>query len=289
MNEAEFKKLDVFHGLSNELPFRKTSVKKVVTIHDVIFKRHPELYGFFDRTIYDYKTRKACETSDRIIAISEFTKRDLMQYYQVPENKIQVVYQDCHTQFYEGNSSAVNVKEKYSLPESYLLCVGTIEKRKSQLTLIKAIEGLDENVVLIGKKTNYWKDIEQYLEQKPQLRKRVKVISNADFSDFPKIYQECKLFIYPSVLEGFGIPVIEALNSKAPVITTRGTVMEEACGEAGTLFEPENSEDLKEKIEQLLSDEDLRKKLILKGEQHVLKFRRENVLAEINKIYHEIL
>lgn len=285
VKESCFKELDVFHGLSNELPLAKTTVKKVVTIHDVIFKRRPELYGFFDRWIYDFKTKRACKNANKIVAISEFTKRDLVEFYNVSGDKIEVVYQDCHPQFYTTETPKINLQKKYALPSEYILCVGTIEKRKSQLTLIKALEKSNENLVLIGKKTSYWVEIEAYLVLKPQLKERVTVIDDAVFKDFPQIYREAKLFVYPSTLEGFGIPVIEALNSGTAVITTKDTVMEEACGGAGLLFEAGNYLDLRSKIDTLLKDEALKSTLIKKGKEQVLKFRKEKTLSTLNNIY----
>ena len=275
VKESYFKKLDVYHGLSNELPLASSTVKKVVTIHDVIFKREPQLYGFTDRVIYNLKTKKACESANKIITVSEFSKRDLIHYYNVPESKIEVIYQDCHPQFYQSSAVRADLQEHYGLPDSYVLCVGTIEKRKSQLTLVKAMESIDENLVLLGRKTKYWDEIQAYLDARPALKKRVLVLDNANFKDFPAIYRGAKVFVYPSTLEGFGIPVIEALNSDVPVITTAKTVMEEACGDAGLLFESLNSTDLKEKIEELLHNKELRNSLIKKGQKQVLRFRKE--------------
>ncbi len=135
-------KLDIFHGLSNELPLflSKTKVRQVVTIHDLIFVRYPELYFAHDRAIYHAKFKSACRNADKIIAISQQTQQDLIQFYGVAPEKIEVIYQDCDSIFQQPLPAETlgRVKAKYTLPDKYLLSVGTLERRKNHLHLIKA-------------------------------------------------------------------------------------------------------------------------------------------------------
>ena len=238
--EPEFLGLDIYHGLSNEVPLRRTKVKTVVTIHDVIFKHLPETQHPINRWIYNFKTKRACKLADKIIAISEATKKDLIHFYKVDPAKITVIYQDCLPQFYDKNKLQKDIRTKYGLNKPYILCTGTIESRKSQLDLVKAFGQLDFDgeLLLLGKKTDYYSKIEHYLETNKALKARVRVLSNADFEDFPSLYKNATLFVYPSICEGFGIPILEALNTGVPVITTQGTVMEEAGEEAVSYFEP---------------------------------------------------
>ena len=148
---------DIFHGLSGELPLKWSDkpIKKIVTIHDLIFLRFPQYYSFFDRKIHFWKFKKAVEQADLIIAISEQTKRDIIQFLKVPEEKIRVVYQGCHHAFKENQSADFlnSIKEKYNLPKRFILNVGTIEERKNLLHIVKAIHGTEIPLVVIGKKT----------------------------------------------------------------------------------------------------------------------------------------
>ena len=120
-------RIDIFHGLSNELPLniRKAKCRSVVTIHDLIFLHYPKYYHWIDRKIYDFKFRRACSNADRVIAVSEFTKREIMKYYGTPEAKIDVVYQGCDPAFSApiGNEKLDEVARRYSLPQQFLLYV----------------------------------------------------------------------------------------------------------------------------------------------------------------------
>lgn len=137
--DAQKENADIFHGLSGELPLKwdKKPIKKIVTIHDLIFVRYPQYYSFFDRKIHLWKFKKAANTADKIIAISEQTKRDIIQYLKVPESKIEVIYQGCHKAFKEQQSEEFiqKTKEKFNLPERFILNVGTIEERKNLFNL----------------------------------------------------------------------------------------------------------------------------------------------------------
>ena len=147
---------DIFHGLSGELPLKwnPKPIKKIVTIHDLIFVRFPQYYTWFDRKIHFWKFRKAANSADKIIAISEQTKRDIIQFLKVDENKIDVVYQGCHASFKEKPTEEFlnQIKYKFNLPERFLLNVGTVEDRKNLLNVVKALEGSDIPLVVIGKK-----------------------------------------------------------------------------------------------------------------------------------------
>lgn len=287
----EFKDLDIYHGLSNEIPLRRTSVKTVVTVHDIIFKHLPETQNALNRWIYNFKTKRACENADKVVAISEFTKRDLIRFYEVSPTKIEVIYQDCLPQFYDIEIQNKEIRKKYGLVNPYLLCTGTIEFRKSQLDLVKAFEQLEfsGDLVLLGKKTKYFQQIEEYLKSRETLQKRIIILDNADFEDFPAIYKNAQLFVYPSICEGFGIPILEAMNTGVATVTTKDTVMEEVGEEAVVYFEGNNVQDLRDKITELLLDESKRKELIKKGHQQALKFRKEITLAQLAKLYQELI
>jgi len=283
-------KLDVYHGLSNELPqnAHKTGAKIIVTIHDLIFIRFPELYSKVDRKIYHQKFKYACEIADTIIAISEQTKSDIVNFFGIDENKIEVVYQGCSPTFYNEaeTSKKIEVIQKYNLPQNYILNVGTIEKRKRALNIVKAVdEGkIDIPVVIVGKSTNYQKEIEDYIS-KNKLENQIFIKNNIPFSDFPAIYQQAKMFIYPSIFEGFGIPIIEALNSKIPVITTKGGCFSETGGFSSLYVESDNTKELAEAIKNILNDKELKRKMVKDGYKFVQKFREDVIATNLMNVY----
>ena len=169
--QLEKERIDIFHGLSNELPLNihKSEVKSIVTIHDLIFLRYPQYYHSIDRNIYTYKFRKACENADRIIAISECTKRDIIEYFGIPADKIEVVYQGCDTSFTHPvtEEKKREVRAKYQLPEHYILNVGSIEERKNALSAVQALTMLPEQIhlVIVGRYTEYTDKIERFIKE----------------------------------------------------------------------------------------------------------------------------
>lgn len=289
---ADLKKngVKVFHGLSNELPIglSKKGIKSIVTIHDLIFLRYPELYKSFDRTIYLRKTTSAVNTADLIIAISEQTKQDLIEFLGVSASKIKVLYQDCDKQFRTKKTQEEinNVLIKYSLPHHYILSVGTIEQRKNQLLTLKAASDLDVSVVMIGKKTAYYDELQSYIE-KEGMTERVYFPENVSFSDFPAIYQNAKVFMYPSIFEGFGIPILEAMRSGVPVITSKGSCFEETGGDAAVYIE-NNENEAKEALSKLLIDSDLRQSCVMKGYMHAATFDVEKTIPQLLSLYKEL-
>lgn len=285
---------DLFHGLSNELPLglRKSGIKSVVTIHDLIFIRYPQFYPWIDRHIYAYKFKKACQEADRIIAISEMTKRDIISYFHIPEEKINVIYQGCDKSFRQTVSAdkKTKVREKYNLPEQYILYVGSIESRKNLLLVVKALGLLKEKVhlVAIGKQTPYTEVVKEHI-QGLHLESQVSLLTNIPFDELPAIYQMASLFTYPSFFEGFGIPIIEALHSGVPVIAATGSCLEEAGGPDSIYIDPNNESEMSEAINRVLSDKDLALQMINKGKEYVTRFSDEKIASEIMNLYEQII
>ncbi len=291
--KKDLKDLDIFHGLSNEIPLTDFKAKKIVTIHDLIFKRYPEYYPMIDRMSYDFKFHYACHKSDLVIAISEQTKKDIIEYYNVPVQKIKVLYQTCHRSFYQSNSitSLSEVKTKYNLPNEYLLYVGTLEERKNALTIIKALNYIKDksniHLVIIGRGKAYKEKLKEEVNQK-KLWDRVLFLENVDFSDLPKIYQMAKIFIYPSIFEGFGIPIIEALFSGTPVITSNVSCLPEAAGPDQILIDPYDEVEMGINILKLLENKELYNEKVKKGMQYVQKFHEKNLTEQLYQIYSQI-
>jgi glycosyltransferase involved in cell wall biosynthesis len=285
-------KVDLYHGLSGEIPIglNKSQVKTVVTIHDLIFMRYPNLYSFFDRKIHYYKFKYAANKADLVIAISEQTKKDIITYLKINPNKIKVIYQGCAPIFKEEISAEFIefTRNKYLLPTNFILNVGTIEKRKNVLSVIKAIKEIDTQLVIIGKKTAYFNEIKTFISEN-KLQNKVIFLENVELKELASIYRMASVFIYPSVFEGFGIPIIEALYSKTPVITSKGGCFSEAGGENSIYIDALSTEEIKVKLEEVLANPEKREAMKQKGHEFVQKFNDENIAKEWIETYHEVM
>ncbi|MDO4781714.1 MAG: glycosyltransferase family 1 protein [Capnocytophaga felis] len=285
-------KLDIYHGLSGEIPLGiYKNTRTIVTIHDLIFLRYPHLYSFFDRKIHYWKFLYAALKSHHIIAISEQTKRDIIGFLGIPAEKISVVYQGCHKSFKQlySEEKKQEIRQKYQLPEKFVLNVGAIEPRKNVLEIVKAIKDLDVSLVLIGKKTKYFEKIEKFCVEN-KMQHRVFVLKSVSMEDLAIIYQLATVFCYPSVFEGFGIPIIEALFSKVPVITSAGSCFAEAGGEHSVYIDLNNaSAEIQQAILAITTDEEKRKLMIDKGLEYAQNFTDEAVFKQLMKIYTTII
>ncbi|RKE81327.1 glycosyltransferase family 4 protein [Chryseobacterium sp. AG363] len=290
--DAQKQGADIFHGLSGELPLKwdPKPIKKVVTIHDLIFVRYPQYYSFFDRKIHFWKFKKAADTADKIIAISEQTKKDIIQYLKVPETKIEVIYQGCHHAFKEQQSPELMkaVKEKFKLPERFVLNVGTIEDRKNLLNVVKAINGTEIPLVVVGRKTGYYQKIERFLKRN-KMEKQVLFLEGVSMDELACLYKLADIFVYPSFFEGFGIPVIEALFSKTVVVTSNTSCLPEAGGKDSVYVNPENDLDIRAKLKFLWENESERKRREEKGFEFVQKFNDQSIAKELMNFYQKII
>ena len=282
---------DIFHGLSGELPLKWNSkpIKKVVTIHDLIFERYPEYYTWLDRKIHFWKFKKAAESADKIIAISQQTKNDIIHYLKVPESKIEVIYQGCHHAFKENQAEEFinEVKEKFQLPEKFILNVGTIEPRKNLLNVVKALEGTQIPMIVVGtKKPKYFSRIKKEIDKK---KIDAQFLTGVSMNELAVIYKLADIFIYPSFFEGFGIPVIEALFSKTVVITSNTSCLPEAGGPDSVYVDPKNHLDIQAKIKYLWESESERKRRAEKGFEFVQKFNDQPIANELMHLYQKII
>jgi len=283
--------VEVFHGLSGELPtgLKAKNIKSVVTIHDLIFMRYPNLYSFFDRKIHFLKFKKAAQQADLVIAISEQTKSDIITYLKIPSEKIQVIYQGCQDVFKQNYSQTEKevVIQKFQLPNQFLLNVGTLEERKNAFSIVKAIKDLDVHLVLVGKETDYSSQIHDYCKTH-NLVHRVHFLKGLTSKELAIIYQLATLFIYPSIFEGFGIPIIEALYSKTPVITTNSGVFPEAGGPHSSYVNPKDITAMSTTIEALWNNENRRNEMAEKGLEFVQKFNDEVIAKQLMQAYADL-
>lgn len=280
----------LFHGLAAELPagLRKAGVKSVVTIHDLIFLRYPFYYKWIDRKIYTYKYRKACREADRIVAISEATKRDIVAFFGIAPEKIDVVYQGCDERFKREVPEEAKraVREKYALPEHYLLSVGSIEERKNLLLVLQAAARMKEpvDVVAVGRRTPYAAEVERFAAEHG-LSERLHIFDRVDFSELPAFYRMADVFVYPSRFEGFGIPMIEAACCGVPTVGATGSCLEEAGGPGAAYVDPDDPQALADVIEAIRADEVLRRRMIDAGRKYVARFEPQVITADLLEVY----
>lgn len=289
--------IELFHGLSNELPFniRKAGCRSVVTIHDLIFLRCPQYYPLIDRTIYGYKFRRACKDADRIIAVSEFTKRDIIHYYNIKEDKIDVVYQGCDPAFAQpvSDEKLADVRRRYQLPEAFVLYVGSIEERKNVRLLLDALQreaykGSPFHVVMVGKTTAYCERQKLFIKEKG-LEAYCHFFHAVPFADLPSFYRLASAFVYPSRIEGFGIPMLEALTAGVPAIGCKGSCLEEAGGPGSIYVSPDDAVELGIAIATVLSDDDLRRQMVADGKEYALNFTDVKLSADLMNVYRKVM
>ena len=286
--------VQLYHGLSGELPvgIRKRGIKTVVTIHDLIFLRHPEYYKWIDRKIYAWKFRRTLKEADLIIAISECTKRDIIHYGHVPEEKIRLVYQSCSTWFKQhvGDDQRQKVNARYELPNRYVIHVGTIEERKNILLAVQALPLLPEDLhlVVVGRQKPY---AQQVLSEARRLGvdTRLHLLQGVPNADLPALYQMAEACVYPSRYEGFGIPIIEAIQSGLPVVACTGSCLEEAGGPSCLYVSPDDPEAFASALLQVLKGAEGREARILQSQEYVRRFEGTDVASQVLAIYEELL
>jgi glycosyltransferase involved in cell wall biosynthesis len=289
--EKSVRNLNVYHGLSQELPANlPANIKKIVTVHDLIFIRYPQLYKPIDVAIYKTKVMAACDQADKILAISEQTKQDVIDFLKIDPSKIEVVYQGCHPNFKRKFSEEQirDVKTTYHLPENYVLNVGTIEARKNVLLLVKALSLLPQDLkiplVIVGRSTVY-KDKIIHEARRLGISEQIIFLHGVSFTDLPAIYQGAQVFVYPSLFEGFGIPIVEALESSVPVIASTGSCLSEAGGSYSIYVNPNDEAELAHWLSRVLSDVSLRKQMISKGKKYIEQFESEVIAQKLIDIY----
>ncbi len=292
--------VEVFHGLSHELPtgLHRAGIRSVVTMHDLIFLRYPELYPAIDRFFYTQKYRRAAQEADRVVAISEQTRLDLEKYFEIPTQKLQVIGQSCDPVFerlslrHLPDKGAIPFPGNWKIPATdFLLSVGSLTPRKNWHTLLEALfmlkeQGMEMPLVAVGTGKGPYAD--GIKEQAKRWRLSVFWIDQyVPTNELALLYRRATALVYPSVFEGFGIPILEAMTVGIPVVTSQGGCFEEVGGQAALYADPRSAADLAAQISTVF-DTDRCSALIAKMPAQIAHFSPETICAAWMEVYQSL-
>ncbi len=288
-----FGRADIFH-FPNFISRPVKSGKTIVTIHDLAFKRFPEYIEKKNLDFLNDNVPRTLAAADKIIAVSEFTKDELLKLYTVPEGKVAVIHEAPDEKFkkIEDLKPFEQVKNKYKLPDKFFLWVGTLEPRKNISLLLESFSDFkkrdksDCKLVIVGKWGWNYSD---FMDKLKSLISKNEVIFTEYVSDedLPVIYNLAGAFIFPSVYEGFGLPPLEAMACGVPVVTT--PALDEVVGEAAVKVSTADVKELSQAMEDILKNENLRKDLIGKGFKRAGRFSWERAARETLSLYEQTL
>lgn len=283
-------KSDIYHFFNFTIP-KNIKGKVIVTIYDTVFFSAPETMGDM-KAISEYKY--AAERSDLILTISESAKSDIIKHFNVDEKKIEIVTPGIDLEKYLHNYTDIeleNVRKKYKLPENYILYLGTIEPRKNIERTIKAFIKYKKEVkddlkfVIVGGKGWKYDNIMKLIES---MGTDIILTGYIDEEDKIPIYKLAQIFAFPSLYEGFGMPVLEAMAAGVPVITSNVSSLPEVAGDAAILVNPLNEDEIFEAYKKILSDKKLQLEMIEKGLEQAKKFEWKESAKVLEQIYEKM-
>ncbi len=289
-----FPGIDLFHATDYTLPYF-SRLRSVFTLYDFSFQFYPETHTLLNRWFLTLMIPRFLRAADRLIAISECTKRDAIKIYGLNATKIKVIYGGVNPRFRPANPEVVRaVRAKYNLPDHFILYVGTVEPRKNLTTLLEAYIAVRERItqfplslVIVGKKGWLYTSFFHRLRELG-LEKQVLLTGYVPDEDLPSIYSAADLFAFPSLYEGFGLPVLEAMACGTPVIASNRSSLPEVVGGAGILIDPLDVSGWVEAMERLLVDPEKRREMSEKGLQQAMKFSWEKAAAMTLEVYQSI-
>lgn len=290
--EFQRENLDVFHAQYILPPF--CNCKSVVSIHDIIFERFPQFFPGFEtfrsRLLMPWSARRA----DHVVTLSEFSKAEIVTRYHVDPEKVSVIYEAPRPEFRPLNreNCQEQIARKYGVEPPFILYVGRIQARKNVVRLVEAYwrllaKGLSERLVIVGKQD--WRAAEVTAKvAELGLSDRVVFTGYVEEDDLPIFYNAAELFVFPSMCEGFGIPVLEAMACGIPVITSHGSSLEEVAGDAAILADPFSVESIAAAMNSVLSDPNLKRSLKSKGLRRAGEFSGKRKADQTLSVYRRV-
>lgn len=290
----QYNNASIVHFIDYSSPLLNIRRPFIITIHDLAFYKYPSSFTLGSRKIKQVLTPIGIKRAAAIIAVSENTKKDIVELFPKAAEKVKVVYPGRPNYGKVTNMSELErVKRKYNIYGQYILSVGTLEPRKNIIRLLKAFEmvsKVDKNLklVLTGSKGWMYGDIFKQISSL-EAKSRIILTGYVNDDELPCLYSGAKLFVYPSLYEGFGLPPLEAMCCGTPVVVSDSSSLSEVVGDAGVYVDPTEIESISNGIIQVMNDSKLREKLIKKGYEQSKKFSWDNAASQVVDIYHQIL
>ncbi len=285
-------KIDVYHT-QYIVPFFLSRRTKIVThVHDVSFRVYTDLIAktdaFFLNTLIPYALKRA----DSIIAVSQFTKDEIIKYYGIAQDKIHVVHNASHMQCHASGTEAI--RAKYHLPQRYIMLLGTMQPRKNIPCVIEAFARIAEDVpdvslVLVGKKAhNFDTHIEHIIKTHPEVQGRIVFTGYVDEKDKCVMYKMADVFVFPSLYEGFGVPILEACEAGVPVVASDIPPHREVGGDAVRYFDPQSIDQCAMVLYDVLDDDIIRKHVATQATVQKEKFSWQKSAHDLHMIYQSL-
>ena len=279
--------LDVFFSPTHYLPLFSV-VPSVVSIFDLSYLKYPEL--FKKKDLYQLKIwgRYSIKRAKAVITISESSKNAIIEEYKLASDKVHVVYPGIKELINNREINMTDLQKKYGIKKNFILFVGTIQPRKNIARMVEAISQIPElELIVVGKKGWQYEGILDS-PRKFGVENRVKFLEFVPDEELSELYKNAICFVLPSLYEGFGLPILEAMKYGCPVVTSNTSSLPEAGGDAALYFDPEDSSDIAEKIKKLLSDDKFREDMIEKGYKQAKKFSWEKAAKEALHVLKEV-
>jgi glycosyltransferase involved in cell wall biosynthesis len=288
-----FPEIDLFHATDHLLP-RLKQVETVFTLHDLIFRLYPETHKPLNRWFLTLAMPRFLRSADAVIAVSENTKRDALRFYDLDEAKMHVIYEGVDARFRPASQEKIrDLRRAYALPERFVLSLATIEPRKNLTALLEAYRllldrGSDLSLVIAGQKGWLYSGFFEKLGDLG-LKDRVVLLGFVPETDLPALYSAAEIFVFPSLYEGFGLPVLEAMACGTAVVCSSAASLPEVAGDAALMVDPHKVGDLAQAMTTLLENEELRRDLEARGPRQAAKFTWQKAARETLDVYQKVL
>jgi glycosyltransferase involved in cell wall biosynthesis len=282
---------DIFHGAEPLLP-PVGNRRSIITVHDLAYKKFPHFFNTLNARKWDILYRRAILETDAVIVPSENTRNDLLEMFNIPSGKIQVVHPPINPIFSSTGSSEAKaeIRAKFSIPGQFILFVGTIEPRKNIARLVKAFEDFlrgnnaPVSLVIVGGAGWLYQDVMKTIETSA-VRKNILLLDYVTDADLAELYRSAMMFVFPSLYEGHGFPVMEAMASGVPVITSNNSSLKEIGKDVALLIDAENTASITEALQRLYSDEGLRRQMTASGLERAAQYSVKNAVDVILRLY----
>jgi len=287
-------KNDLFHATDFVLPPVRSNTRTLLTVHDLSFVRVPEAASPSLKAYLDIVVPRSAKRADHILADSQATKEDLIELYRLPENKITVLLSGVDQRFHHLSASLLTMRTKYQIEKRpYIFSVGTVQPRKNYVRLVDALanlrnRGYDIDLVIAGGR-GWLEDPLHHIITDKKMQEHVHLIGFVEDADLPALYSAATCVAFPSLYEGFGLPILEGMACGTPVLTSQVSSLPEVAGDAAIMVDPYNVDEIIDGLQRLISDTSLRSDLIQKGYEQAKRFTWKASAKYLQQVYAQVL